>query len=59
MDGHGGQCSALSGGEVDAALATLAEAVMLNAGNKDDLSESNLFASDEDLEDDETVIDNN
>ena len=32
---------------------------MLLAGNKDDLDRSDSFASDEDLEDNETVIDNN
>ena len=38
--------------------ATSAEAATLLAGNEDDLDRSDSFASDEDLEDDETVIDN-
>ena len=32
---------------------------MLIAGNEDNLDKSDPFASDEDLKDDETVIDNN
>ena len=35
-----------------------AETAMLLAGNEDDLDRSDFFASDEDLEDSKTVIDN-
>ena len=38
--------------------AILAETAMLLAGNEDDLDRSDSFASDEDLEDGKTVIDN-
>ena len=39
--------------------AILAETAMLLGGNEDDLDGSDSFASDEDLEDDKTVIDIN
>ena len=38
--------------------AILAETAMLLAGNEDDLERSYSFASDEDLEDGKTVVDN-
>ena len=44
---------------VDVAAAISAETATLLAGNGNDLEESNLFASDKDLEDNETTIDNN
>ena len=43
----------------DAAAALSAEIATLLPGNEDGLDEHDFFASDEDLEDDETVIDNN
>ena len=43
----------------NAGAAISAETAILIAGNKDDLDESDFFASDEDLEDDKTVIDSN
>ena len=41
----------------DAAAAILAETAKLLAGNEDNLNESNSFASDEDLKNDKTAID--
>ena len=41
----------------DAAAAILAETAKLLAGNEDNLNKSNSFASDEDLENDKTAID--
>ena len=43
----------------DAAAAILAETAKLIAGNDDNLNRSDSFASDEDLENDKTAIDDN
>ena len=60
MHGHRGRSSALHGGvAVGATAAISAETAMLLAGNEDNLDRSDPFASDEDLEEDETVIDDN
>ena len=52
-------CSKPGGVAADAAAAILAETATLLAGNEDNLDRSYSFASDQDLEDDETVIDDN
>lgn len=50
-------CIKPGGAATDAAAAISARTATFIAGNKDDLDESNPFASDEDLEDNETAID--
>ena len=59
MDTEDGRvdCIKPRGAATDAAAAISARTATFIAGNKDDLDESNPFASDEDLEDNETVID--
>ena len=53
------QCSKLGGVAADAAAVISAGTATLIVGDEDDLDESDSFASDEDLDDDETVIDDN
>ena len=52
-------CIKLGGVAADVAAAILAETAMLLAGNRDNLVMSDSFASDENLEDDKTIINDN
>ena len=52
-------CIKLGGVAADVAAAILAETAMLLAGNRDNLDRSDSFASDENLEEDKTIINDN
>ena len=57
MEGDLIHCIKPGGVVADTAAAILAETATLIAGNEDNLDKLDPFASDEDFEDDETVID--